>query len=1199
MAEVPFRDYLNEIDALIEHGSLDHAVQHCRHILAQYPKAVAVYRLLGKTLLEQEEDRAAQDVFQRVLSVDPEDFVARVGLSIVHDRNNELEPAIWHMERAFEIAPSNALIQGELRRLYARRDGDSPERIPLTRGALARMYAAGDLNSEAITDLRQLLTEQSDRIDLQVQLAEVLWRDEQRVEAAERTQQITTTLPYCLKANLILGAILRSSGANGESDEPLQRAQAVDPENEYAQRLFSGMGPLYQQSVMVDHLALMTVDRLLETEAPPAEAEEIPEWLRGLSDVEQPLLEEPESVHAERLSPGLHMPDVANEVPDWLQGLTGEGGAAAEAEVPNWLAALTGAAAVGAAAEALSDRKPEAEEVVARPADEVVPDWITQLGQTGTLTPTEEVPPQEEEPDWLAQLREAPPAPFSEQIPPSQDTETPDWLAQLQASEPTLEAEPVVSGEPDLMPQERETLPAPFSEQIPAAQDTETPEWLAHLQAAQPVLEPETTTGEVPDWLAQLRASTGEIESKEETEVDRGVGGAAVGLAGLAAAGAALFAEHEAGAEEAEPTPEPEQPIDLAQPTGPIVAETEQPVSLGITTAPTEPEVPEEMPSADDALAFLAKLAAGKEDQLRAQAQEEADVRMAEIMGRKPAEAAPAAEERQAPIKMTVPAATVAAVAAGLAAKPTKPEEAPVETKPPEAVPEEMPSADDALAFLSRLAAGKEDQLRAQAEQEAEARMAEIMGRKPGETKAAESAPVEKPGVGLPASALGATAIAAGVAATRTEEPSVEVPEEMPSADDALAFLSRLAAGKEDQLRAQAEQEADARMAAIMGRSAPLAPAQPIETAPTLEAVIEPEAEAEPVEWPSAEETTVIAEPVAEAELPDWLRAMRPTEEVVAETPESDLPEWLRAMRPSEESSESGLSALAEEEELLYEATPAGELSDWLHTRQLVEKTLEEAEIEPEAPIIPEAEAAVSFGLTSTVAEQPVEIEEELSPQDLSAQLAALERAAEQAAGQAEVAVAGQPAVSIQTSALLPLDWWIQSAADTEEQPLAGLPEPYLSPRARAAEKEKAAASAAPSTEARPGERKLPQTGPLRQTGPLSLPQTGPLGAPEPAAVPAEVEALLSRVYQNDQDYAARLDLARTYWATGNREGAYTEYLSLVNAGQYTKETMADLETVVEVHDQTDWHRMLGDVYMKVGRLSSALAQYRRALSEV
>jgi tetratricopeptide (TPR) repeat protein len=135
--------------------------------------------------------------------------------------------------------------------------------------------------------------------------------------------------------------------------------------------------------------------------------------------------------------------------------------------------------------------------------------------------------------------------------------------------------------------------------------------------------------------------------------------------------------------------------------------------------------------------------------------------------------------------------------------------------------------------------------------------------------------------------------------------------------------------------------------------------------------------------------------------------------------------------------------------------------------------------------------------------------------------------------------------------------------------------------------------------ELKPGERKLPQTGPLRQTGPIGLPQTNPLGAPTTAPVSAEVEALVSRIYEDEQDYAARLDLARTYWATGNREGAYNEYLALVTAGEYTKETMADLETIAEVHDQTDWHRMLGDVYMKAGRLSSALDQYRRALNEV
>ena len=118
------------------------------------------------------------------------------------------------------------------------------------------------------------------------------------------------------------------------------------------------------------------------------------------------------------------------------------------------------------------------------------------------------------------------------------------------------------------------------------------------------------------------------------------------------------------------------------------------------------------MPSADDALAFLAKLAAGKEDQLQAEAQREADVRMAAIMGRKPAEPG-----RQSPSLKYLRRFERCACA---------------RLRPTAEVPEEMPSADDALAFFAKLAAGKEDQLRAEAKREADLRMDAIMGRKPG-----------------------------------------------------------------------------------------------------------------------------------------------------------------------------------------------------------------------------------------------------------------------------------------------------------------------------------------------------------------------------------------------------------------------------------------------------------------------------------
>jgi len=598
--------------------------------------------------------------------------------------------------------------------------------------------------------------------------------------------------------------------------------------------------------------------------------------------------------------------------------------------------------------------------------------------------------------------------------------------------------------------------------------------------SAEPVASEET------DWLSQLRASSGELEVEEEKpDFDLGVGKAAAGLAGLA--GAALYAAHEAGEEEVEPTAELQPPIDSAQPAVLIASEAEPSVPLGVAATVTEPEIPEEMPSADDALAFLAKLAAGKEDELRAQA-----------------------------------------------------------------------------------------------EQEADARMAEIMGRKPSEPKAPASTPEETSTAGLAAAALGTAAIAAGVTATKKEEPPVEVPEEMPSADDALAFLAKLAEGKEDELRAQAEQEADVRMAAIMGRRAPVESVAPIES-PSAAEVLE------------VLETTDVVAPAPEDELPEWLQAMRPTEEAVAETPASELPEWLRAMRPSEESPEAGLAALFAEEAVQVEETPVDELPEWLRAQQPVETIFDEVEVEAEEPDAPLVEAAAALGLLSALGgEQPVEAQAEPSTQNLVPEVAALE----QTAAQAEVAAIPPPPAPVQTSTLLPLDWWVQSASDTGERPIADLPQPYLSPRARAAEKATAAAVAAASE--LPQTRKRPQTGPLRQTGPLgALPQTGPLGTPEPAAVSAEVEALLARIYQNQHDHAARLDLARTYWATGNREGAYAGYLELVNAGVFTKETMADLETIIDIYDQTDWHRMLGDVYMKSGRLTSALEQYRRALSEV
>jgi len=128
MAKISLRNYNRLIENLIDNGKRDEAIAHCRHILQTFSKYVEAYRLLGKAFLEAKRYDDAVDIFQRVLMCVPDDFVSNVGLSIIADDQGKLDEAIWHMERAFEVQPSNAAIQGELQRLFGRRDGSSRPR---------------------------------------------------------------------------------------------------------------------------------------------------------------------------------------------------------------------------------------------------------------------------------------------------------------------------------------------------------------------------------------------------------------------------------------------------------------------------------------------------------------------------------------------------------------------------------------------------------------------------------------------------------------------------------------------------------------------------------------------------------------------------------------------------------------------------------------------------------------------------------------------------------------------------------------------------------------------------------------------------------------------------------------------------------------------------------------------------------------
>ena len=214
-----------------------------------------------------------------------------------------------------------------------------------------------------------------------------------------------------------------ASGGN-DSDLPFRRAQAIDPDNLQAAQLFGLDTPLPVRNTQITRLEQMSYSEMLETEGAAANREEVPDWLRGLADLNAPAaqIEAPESATNPPLPTGLHMPGtqpLQGEIPEWLQGLSAPQEAPAEPsqELPDWLAAMGTAtmettpakpAATGPADDWLAQLQttstPEEPAVAMR--DEDVPDWIVQLG-TGALDPRKLAPTEpaaEETPDWMKQL---------------------------------------------------------------------------------------------------------------------------------------------------------------------------------------------------------------------------------------------------------------------------------------------------------------------------------------------------------------------------------------------------------------------------------------------------------------------------------------------------------------------------------------------------------------------------------------------------------------------------------------------------------------------------------------------------------------------------------------------------------------------------------------------------------------------------
>ncbi|MEO8356151.1 MAG: tetratricopeptide repeat protein, partial [Chloroflexota bacterium] len=558
MAKIPLRAYNREIETMIDRGQLDEAIAHCHHILKTFPKHLETYRLLGKAYLEYKRYGDAADIFSRVLVSVPNDFVAQVGMSIIRDEENKLDDAIWHMERAFETQPSNTAIQGELQRLYGRRDGVQPPRIRMTRGALAHMYVQGELYPQAISEIRNVLKEDAGRSDMQALLARAYYKSGLKNDAADVASTLLRRYPYSLDGNRVLAEILEADRSENVQVYR-QRVVELDP---YAAQV---AGTIFQSNEVSD--AAVTLERLdwngqpvgmqsdwgetraIGLEGGTPSGDEQPDWLKSsVNEVTPPPLQPtPASIFDTPAAPAQPPAETSADIPDFLRHagwgqstgtvdeskpvFTEEETAPAQSleqgDLPDWVKAM----------------KPS-EPPVEQEAEEELPDWINKIG-AGALSSQASDPPDwmqqseisseptpsamEDQSDWLKGLDSVP-----ESTAPVQQADDSDWLKGLgsepQPTLPTAQADDLdwlkgLGSEPEPAPpagpaEDLDWLKGLGSEPItaPSAAQTDEPDWLKGFASeTESEISSAAARADQPDWLNQLNAETEEAPSTPST----------------------------------------------------------------------------------------------------------------------------------------------------------------------------------------------------------------------------------------------------------------------------------------------------------------------------------------------------------------------------------------------------------------------------------------------------------------------------------------------------------------------------------------------------------------------------------------------------------------------------------------------------------------------------------------------------------
>ena len=531
MEQVRLRDCYEEAASLVRLGDLDRAIRVTRHILRHYPRYSAGHQLLGQALLQSGRHRESVTQFLRVLSADPENVTARLGLSRVYAEIGQWHKSIDQLQLAADLSPGDSGLRRQLVQLVTAHRGNATAELEISRAGLGRIYARNGLYPKSIQEFNAVLAYEPTRFDVRLALAEVLWRDGRHLEAVEVCHQVLDRLPGALKANLIMAAVWLDSPQPDEAEPYLRLAQALDPENGNAKILFGGRSPLPPRTAEIDRMHEATEQPDLPP--PTLKPAHVP-YPQGLAppDGDWPNASNKEETAA---MSDEYLEDEEFEIPDWLKGvgddlLADEGEQtvpttttatpSAPEEAPEWLHDL-----VTHAEEAGSS---EAYPATALPSADESAHMLDQLETPLVDTPSaaSAKPPQELDlPDWLSDSVSGEetyePAPSAVPTPTEPGLELPDsgadmtdWIAKVTEAE----AETTATSEESQPPQgQAEPIATPAEAVAPEIEEGTLPDWLSQMPEPESIAT-STQSGEaglLPAELASLDIEVTETDLPE------------------------------------------------------------------------------------------------------------------------------------------------------------------------------------------------------------------------------------------------------------------------------------------------------------------------------------------------------------------------------------------------------------------------------------------------------------------------------------------------------------------------------------------------------------------------------------------------------------------------------------------------------------------------------------------------------------